>query len=137
MQQNQGGGLTSRLRTTSMPLRLALLAIPVVATAGALGLPSIASASGDRTGNAAGRLVAVSLPATSASPVPITAAAAPPDAGTVSTDAALEAFFGGGHDYDDAVALAKLWKSGKSGEDLGDVKATAGRKLLAGHPLPL
>ena len=47
---------------------------------------------------------------------------------------AYDAYFNAGYDYDDAVVLAKLWKS--KGE-IGSVKAEAGRKLLAGETLPI
>ena len=58
-------------------------------------------------------------------------------AATVSEDAATEAYFSHGYDYDDAVKLATLWHRGQDGDDLGGVKATAGRKLLAGITLPV
>jgi hypothetical protein len=45
-----------------------------------------------------------------------------------------DAYFGAGYDYDDAVALAKLWRSK---DDIGTVKAEAGRRLLAGETLPI
>lgn len=44
------------------------------------------------------------------------------------------AYFNAGYDYDDAVALAKLWHSKG---DIGSVKAAAGKKLLAGQTLPI
>lgn len=44
------------------------------------------------------------------------------------------AYFKAGYDYDDAVALARLWKSK---DDIGLVKAEAGRRLLAGETLPI
>ena len=54
------------------------------------------------------------------------------------SEAALDkqyaAYFGAGYDYDDAVVLAKLWKSK---DDIGAVKAEAGRRLLAGETLPI
>jgi len=57
-------------------------------------------------------------------------------ASTVSNDAALAAFFDNGNTYDDAVRLAKLWRVSANAGDLGPVKVTAGRRLLAGHALP-
>ncbi len=42
-------------------------------------------------------------------------------------------YFDAGYDYDDAVRLAKLWKST---DDIGLIKAEAGRRLLAGEALP-
>ena len=47
--------------------------------------------------------------------------------------AAVDAFFAAGYDYDDAVALAKLWKSA----DPGEAKVAAGKRLLAGKKLPI
>ncbi|MBI4943348.1 MAG: hypothetical protein HY830_21600 [Actinobacteria bacterium] len=52
---------------------------------------------------------------------------------TVSQDAALATYFNNGYDYDDALVLAEIW-SGV--EDLVDVKANAGHKILDGLPLP-
>ena len=46
-----------------------------------------------------------------------------------------DAYFNAGYDYDDAVKLAKLWKMNKN--DIGAVKAAAGKKLLAGKKLPI
>ncbi|PRY25764.1 hypothetical protein [Pseudosporangium ferrugineum] len=46
-----------------------------------------------------------------------------------------EAFFNAGYDYDDAVELAKIWKM--ETDDIGSVKAAAGKKLLAGKKLPI
>ncbi|BAL90991.1 hypothetical protein AMIS_57710 [Actinoplanes missouriensis 431] len=77
-------------------------------------------------------------------------AAAPPDASAVpsadpSAGAPLEvekellerwdAFFNAGYSYNEAVELAKLWKM--SPENIGAVKAEAGRRLLAGETLPV
>ncbi len=44
-----------------------------------------------------------------------------------------DAYFGAGYDYDDAVRLAKIWNSK---DEIGTVKAEAGRRLLAGEALP-
>ena len=41
----------------------------------------------------------------------------------------MEAFFSSSYGYCDAAALAKLW-----GTDVGETKATIGRKLLIGGP---
>ncbi len=46
----------------------------------------------------------------------------------------FDAYFGAGYDYDDAVALAKIWQSK---DEIGDIKAEAGRRLLAGETLPI
>lgn len=45
-----------------------------------------------------------------------------------------DAYFNAGYDYDDAVALAKLWHSKGN---IGSVKAEAGKRLLAGQTLPI
>lgn len=45
------------------------------------------------------------------------------------------AYFSAGYGYDDAVKLAQLWSM--PGDDIGSVKAEAGRRLLAGETLPL
>ncbi|MEU4222268.1 hypothetical protein [Actinoplanes sp. NPDC026623] len=47
----------------------------------------------------------------------------------------FDAYFGAGYGYDEAVKLAKIWK--KSQNDLGTVKAEAGKRLLAGETLPV
>ncbi len=49
-------------------------------------------------------------------------------------DSALTAYFNAGYTYDDAVQLAKLWNMPN---DAAAVKAAAGKKLLAGQPLPI
>lgn len=46
-----------------------------------------------------------------------------------------DAFFGAGYSYNEAVELAKLWRM--SPENIGAVKAEAGRRLLAGETLPV
>jgi hypothetical protein len=46
-----------------------------------------------------------------------------------------DAFFGAGYSYNEAVALARLWQM--SPENIGAVKAEAGRRLLAGETLPV
>ncbi|GAA3339288.1 hypothetical protein GCM10020358_22530 [Amorphoplanes nipponensis] len=45
-----------------------------------------------------------------------------------------DAYFKAGYDYDDAVRLAVLWRTK---DDIGAVKAEAGRRLLAGQTLPI
>lgn len=47
----------------------------------------------------------------------------------------LAAYFRAGYGYDDAVALARLWKFGA--DQIDQVKAVAGRKLLFGESLPV
>jgi hypothetical protein len=44
-------------------------------------------------------------------------------------------YFAKGYDYNDAVKLAKIWKMDKN--EIGAVKAEAGRRLLAGETLPV
>jgi hypothetical protein len=46
----------------------------------------------------------------------------------------LAAYFAAGYGYDDAVQLAALWHTQ---QDIGLVKAEAGRRLLAGQTLPI
>ena len=45
----------------------------------------------------------------------------------------VNAFFDAGYDYGDAVKLAKIWKTA----DPYTAKVRAGKKLLAGDPLPI
>lgn len=45
----------------------------------------------------------------------------------------VDAFFEAGYDYDDAVELAKLWKT----DTPYDAKVLGGKKLLAGETLPI
>ena len=62
-----------------------------------------------------------------------------PAASTPPTDAEIQArydaYFQAGYDYDDAVELARLWNL--SADNIGSVKAEAGRRLLAGEGLPI
>ncbi|MEU4420689.1 hypothetical protein AB0F81_08690 [Actinoplanes sp. NPDC024001] len=71
-------------------------------------------------------------------PVAILPAAAPSASATPPTEAELQerwdAYFGAGYNYTTAVELAKLWQME---ENIGLVKAEAGRRLLAGETLPL
>jgi len=62
---------------------------------------------------------------------PAAASSAPPSQAELEKDWA--AYFAAGYDYDDAVGMAKIWKS--TG-DIASVKAEAGRRLLAGEALP-
>jgi hypothetical protein len=63
-----------------------------------------------------------------ASPTPIQ-----PDASDSVQDQQLAAYFAAGYDYDNAVTLSGLWHE----TDIGQVKAEAGQKLLAGQTLPV
>ncbi|BBH71536.1 hypothetical protein ACTI_82210 [Actinoplanes sp. OR16] len=49
--------------------------------------------------------------------------------------ARYDAYFDAGYGYNEAVALAKLWQM--SPENIGAVKAEAGRRLLLGETLPV
>jgi len=64
--------------------------------------------------------------------LPIKAGSAKPDPSVAKEEAQRDAYFAAGYDYDDAVRLAKMWKLA----DVGEAKAAAGKKLLAGQPLP-
>lgn len=55
------------------------------------------------------------------------------DQGGAGQQAALDAYFAAGYDYDDAVALARIW----GGIDPFDAKVMAGDKLIAGIDLPV
>ncbi|WP_088285942.1 hypothetical protein [Kineosporia sp. A_224] len=55
------------------------------------------------------------------------------DQADAGQQAALDAFFAAGYDYDDAVALARIW----GGIDPFDAKVMAGDKLIAGIDLPV
>jgi hypothetical protein len=50
-------------------------------------------------------------------------------------EAGLAAYFEAGFGYDNAVELAKLWNL--AGDQIAQVKAVAGQKLLAGETLPV
>lgn len=52
---------------------------------------------------------------------------------SVAQERDFQAFFAAGYDYDDAVALGKIWNE----SDIGQVKAEAGQKLIAGDTLPV
>jgi hypothetical protein len=61
-------------------------------------------------------------------------APAPSPSPTYTEDQELTAYFEGGYDYNNALALAKAWNS--TG-DIASVKAAAGLKLLEGGSLPV
>jgi len=89
--------------------------------AGAAQLPSALA------GHSGGAGIAAGAPG---SPVPSVAASyAQPD-----LDRYWAAYFAAGYGYDDAVQLAALWHTG---QNIGLVKAEAGRRLLAGETLPI
>lgn len=75
-------------------------------------------------------------------PTPVTSPTATPGAGdpAASNPAAdpaqeseLNAYFGAGYNYDDAIQLGKLWNQ----TDVLQIKTEAGQKLLAGQTLPV
>ncbi|MEV6299953.1 hypothetical protein AB0M02_11185 [Actinoplanes sp. NPDC051861] len=81
------------------------------------------------------------LPAGPAQTVPVAvlpAGAAPSASATAPTEAELQArwdaYFGAGYNYTTALELAKLWQMN---DEIGLVKAEAGRRLLAGETLPI
>ncbi|MBM2620835.1 hypothetical protein JIG36_35580 [Actinoplanes sp. LDG1-06] len=73
---------------------------------------------------------ALPLPASSASPTPSSIATRTVEA--VPGQRELDAFFEAGYDWGDAEKLARLWNF----KDPTDAKVEAGRRLLAGRPLP-
>ncbi|GIF14538.1 hypothetical protein [Actinoplanes teichomyceticus] len=74
--------------------------------------------------------IAAAAPATPA----VTASVAPSTTPSAEPTAEWDAYFDAGYDYDDALRLARLWNM--STDDIGGVKAEAGRRLLAGQALP-
>jgi hypothetical protein len=153
--EQRPGKADGRSRAIPRPLAMTLIAVPVVATAGAFGIPALAATSGHDAGTRLTSTAAVAdHPGSTQDAVRQAAQAAAARARAaalakaekqaktakqakteVSEEAALAAFFGHGHDYDDAVRLAKLWHIGTTGGDLSAVKAAAGRNILAGRPL--
>jgi hypothetical protein len=91
--------------------------------AGAIQLPSVLAAPAGGAG--------VAAPAGApTSPVPSVAASY----SQVDLDKDWAAYFAAGYGYDDAVRLAALWHTE---QNIGLVKAEAGRRLLAGETLPI
>jgi hypothetical protein len=84
---------------------------------------SVSTASGGGAGSA---------PSGAAKPAKPTDASSSPADGS-GREADYTAYFNAGYDYNDAEALAQLWHE----NDIGQVKAEAGRKLLAGQDLPI
>ena len=148
--QAADGRTTRRSHRLSRPLGLALLAVPVVATAGAFGVPALAA-----SGTPAARPLAATAPAAAAAQgqgqetltaeqaakllkdkrAGLAAPSAAASTSASSEEKALDAFFSHGNDYDDALRLAKLWNAPVVGGDLGQVKVAAGLNLLAGRPI--
>ncbi len=71
-------------------------------------------------------------PAASPGATPATSPSASPSEAELQKQ--WDAYFAAGYDYDDAVKLAKVWNSK---DEIGTVKAEAGRRLLAGETLPV
>jgi hypothetical protein len=65
--------------------------------------------------------------------VPGAGSAASSGSGSEATAAAMAAYFAAGYDYQDAVALGKVWNE----TDINQIKAEAGQKLIAGDTLPV
>lgn len=91
--------------------------------AGAIQLPSVLAGPSGGAGIAA-------PPGAPASPVPSVAASY----SQADLDKDWAAYFAAGYGYDDAVRLAALWHTE---QNIGLVKAEAGRRLLAGQTLPI
>jgi hypothetical protein len=98
--------------------------LAAVAVAGVVSLPNLLPGNARNTST-------VSFPAgavpTSAAPSTI------PSMSQADLDRYWQAYFAAGYDYDDAVRLSGLWHVKA---DIGNVKAEAGRRLLAGETLP-
>jgi hypothetical protein len=108
--------------------------------AGAVNLPGLLPA---RPSDSATLLAPAAAPAPATSPsAPSPSPSAPspfaPSPSAPPSEAELQkqwdAYFAAGYDYDDAVKLAKIWNSK---DEIGTVKAEAGRRLLAGETLPV
>jgi len=79
--------------------------------------------------------VSAGAPAAAPSSSTIPSPSVTPSASSEELARQWAAYFAAGYDYDDAVRLASLWGiSGK--ERVGQAKAEAGRRLLAGETLP-
>ncbi|MFI5891681.1 hypothetical protein ACIA5D_16375 [Actinoplanes sp. NPDC051513] len=66
-------------------------------------------------------------------PNPVDPPADPDDPAIKAAQAQLDAFFGAGYTWDEAVKLAKIWHL----KDPSDAKTMAGKKLLAHETLPV
>jgi hypothetical protein len=96
--------------------------------AGGIGLPHVLSG-GSRTN------VVVQAPAAAGAETtpPVTTPPSP----SPEFDRDLEAYFDAGYELGDSKKLAKLWNLSTDPENLLNVKAEAGRRLLAGEELPV
>jgi hypothetical protein len=81
---------------------------------------------GNATGNTGGNGIGAAAP----NPAPSVAASY----SNVDQQKDWAAYFNAGYGYDDAVKLAALWHTNAN---IGNVKAEAGRRLLAGETLPV
>jgi hypothetical protein len=93
--------------------------------AGAINLPGLLPARPYDT-------VAVGAAPASAVPAPALSASTSPSEEELQKR--WDAYFAAGYDYEDALRLAKIWNSK---DEVGAVKAEAGRRLLAGETLPV
>jgi len=115
-----------RRRRTAQVAGGAFLGVSLIA--GAVAVPSMLPG---RPDPAAVIVAPAAAPATPSLPSAVPPSSVPTGA---ELQKAWDAYFFAGYDYQDAVQLAKLWKST---EDIGTVKAQAGRKLLDGETLPV
>jgi hypothetical protein len=95
--------------------------------AGGVSLPGLLPARPNNT-------VTVGAAPASAVPAPALSVAASTSPSEQELQKRLDAYFAAGYDYDDALRLARIWNSK---DDVGTVKAEAGRRLLAGETLPV
>jgi hypothetical protein len=99
-------------------------ALAAVAVAGVVTLPNLLPGNARNTST-------ISFPAGA---VPSSAAPSTiPSMSQADLDRYWAAYFAAGYDYDDAVQLSALWHVKG---DIGNIKAEAGRRLLAGETLP-
>ncbi|GAB1646542.1 hypothetical protein [Krasilnikovia sp. MM14-A1259] len=103
--------------------------------AAAVNLPALLPAASQQ-GNAAPAYAAgAPAPASAPASVAASAPAGVPSVSPVDTQRYLDKYFSAGYDLSEAQKLAKLWNM--KDDDLLDVKAKAGRLLLAGESLPV
>ncbi|MEV8504753.1 hypothetical protein AB0368_07985 [Actinoplanes sp. NPDC051475] len=105
--------------------------------AGVITLPGMlpgqgSTGSGNMVAPAAAPATPSAAPSLSLPPLPVDSSLSPAEE---KLQKQYDAYFNAGYDYDDAVELAKLWKLNKN--DIGAVKAAAGKKLLDGKKLPI
>ena len=103
---------------------------------GAFQVPALLSANQNTaiTSVAPGAPAPAASPSASVTPALLTPPPAPSASPVSRDEAATDAFFAAGYDFDDAEKLAKLWHMNKN--DIGAVKSAAGQKLLDGDQLP-